>query len=642
MVEQTDVIDFAENAQSASEKNRESGLENIPLVLCIGRQISQLSPITKIEQHHELLVVYAQDVESAQRILDRDTVDVIAINETGTDKNIECLQYLAGCCNIDQIPAIALVETLDEEKQTALFRGGFIDCFDAGTPKSIFRQKIIRLKTFRNSCISDNREITHLRSRTQKLHKILKDNNNYLEKLNASLKFEKLKRKELEQVHFIINRSLMTINAGNEALLSAKSEAELAQAMCDVLVTYKRYSRVWVGVIEQGDTKKLKVLGQAGLSDRSESVGLNCMDTPYGCSTINNALESSAPVVNGNIPNKASCLPCWEDAEVGGFNATVSLPLNVGDKVVGALNISANLGMSIEHDELELLRSVAADLAYGLDALRSRSERDYMFLEMKSINNELEKKIENRTKTLREANEKLKDLDKLKSLFIASMSHELRTPLNSIIGFTGIVLQGMSGELNEKQSDQLKRVYGSAKHLLELIVNVIDIAKIEGHRLDVFPSSFSLSSAIDEVKDEFTGLVNKKGLTLAVKGVTKIEMHTDRKRVTQCLRHLVSNAVKYTEAGGITIEVQESEEAVEVQIIDTGIGIENDQMKNCFQAFERLSSHLKVKAGGAGLGLYLTKKLVIDLLKGSIEVESVPGHGSTFRLLLPKVYFSKQ
>ncbi len=237
---------------------------------------------------------------------------------------------------------------------------------------------------------------------------------------------------------------------------------------------------------------------------------------------------------------------------------------------------------------------------------------------------------------LEAANKRLKELDQLKSMFIASMSHELRTPLNSIIGFTGITLQGLSGEINEEQRDNLSRAYHSGKHLLSLITDVIDISKIEAGRVDAFPEVVSLKKIIDEAIDTIAPQLKEKNLVLKVEIDSDIELHTDHKRLLQCLINLLSNAMKFTEQGGITVAVSEQDAMVDIAVSDTGIGIAERDLPKLFEAFERLETHLQVKAGGTGLGLYLTKKLATDILHGSISVRSKEGEGSTFSLHIPK------
>lgn len=241
--------------------------------------------------------------------------------------------------------------------------------------------------------------------------------------------------------------------------------------------------------------------------------------------------------------------------------------------------------------------------------------------------------------TVEQANEQLKTMDKLKSMFIASMSHELRTPLNSIIGFSGLLLQGVSGALNEKQQDSMQRINRAGNHLLGLISDVIDISKIEAGRIDAYPEHVSLKEVVDDAVESIRPLADAKGLILEVsidgQEDSWPEMTADRKRLMQCLLNYLSNAVKFSDQGKVTLTVAIKDDMVEISVTDTGIGIAEEDLPKLFEAFERLESHLRVKAGGTGLGLYLTKKIAEEILHGSVSVESHINEGSTFRLEMP-------
>jgi PAS domain S-box-containing protein len=237
--------------------------------------------------------------------------------------------------------------------------------------------------------------------------------------------------------------------------------------------------------------------------------------------------------------------------------------------------------------------------------------------------------------SLIKARESAESADRIKSMFVASMSHELRTPLNSIIGFLGVVLQGMSGELNPKQKDQLGRAYHSAKHLLSLISDVIDISKIEAGFLQIHTESFALKPMFNEVVNVIHHIAEGKHLDLQIDCSEAIILQTDRKRLYQAILNVVSNAVKYTEAGSVTVEAKIINEDLIITTQDTGIGISQSGLEQLFKPFERAESHLKIKTLGTGLGLYLTRKILTQLLGGSIEVESQPGVGSTFTIKVP-------
>ncbi len=269
-------------------------------------------------------------------------------------------------------------------------------------------------------------------------------------------------------------------------------------------------------------------------------------------------------------------------------------------------------------------------------SFRDITERKQAEEELKQYRAHLEELVEARTTELSAANKKLLELDRLKSMFIASMSHELRTPLNSIIGFTGMTLQGMSGELNDEQKDNLTRAYFSAMHLLGLITDIIDISKIEAGRIEAYPEETSIREVVDDAVATIEPQLRDKGLTLKIDVSPGMDLNTDRKRLLQCLINLLSNAVKYTEHGGIIVASQVAGGQVILSVSDTGIGIAEKDFPRLFEPFERLDTHLRLKAGGTGLGLYLTKKLVTGVLRGRISVNSIEGQGSTFAIHIPR------
>ncbi|HBA88067.1 MAG TPA: hypothetical protein DCZ75_08785 [Geobacter sp.] len=264
------------------------------------------------------------------------------------------------------------------------------------------------------------------------------------------------------------------------------------------------------------------------------------------------------------------------------------------------------------------------------------TERKKAEEELNRYKTHLETLVQERTVQLEQANVRLQEMDRLKSMFIASTSHELRTPLNAIIGFTGMTLQGLSGELNEEQHDNLARVYRSAKHLLALITDIIDISKIEAGKISIFPEEFPLEELVDEAIAIVTPQLQKKGLSLERELPATLNMYADRKRLFQCLVNLLSNAAKFTEKGRIIVAARENDGSIELSVTDSGIGIAERDLPRLFKPFERLESHLRVRAGGTGLGLYLTAKLVADILRGTISVQSREGEGSTFTLSLPR------
>ena len=249
--------------------------------------------------------------------------------------------------------------------------------------------------------------------------------------------------------------------------------------------------------------------------------------------------------------------------------------------------------------------------------------------------NEKSEELKRTTAELVDSKERAEVADRLKSTFLATMSHELRTPLNSILGFTGIILEGLSGPINDEQKKQLNMVYESSKHLLLLIQDILDISKIESGQLNITIIRFKIHKTIESAVQSVRPLANGKGLSLLVEDDTHDkEIESDQRRVEQILFNLLSNAIKFTEKGEVKVECHIIDSRVITQIIDTGIGIKSENMERLFKPFIQLDDGLSRRYEGTGLGLSITKKLV-EMLGGSISVKSNYGEGSIFTFSLP-------
>ena len=225
--------------------------------------------------------------------------------------------------------------------------------------------------------------------------------------------------------------------------------------------------------------------------------------------------------------------------------------------------------------------------------------------------------------------------DRLKSAFLATMSHELRTPLNSIIGFTGVILQGLAGPLNEEQTKQLTMTRDSARHLLALINDVLDISKIEAGQLEIVKRPFDMRQAIESALRVVHPLALKKNLQLATSIGDRVgTINNDRRRVEQVLINLLNNAIKFTDRGQVSIRCQIRDGRLEISVQDEGIGIKPEDIDRLFKPFQQIHTGLARSYEGTGLGLSICQRLV-SAMGGEINVESQWGRGSTFQFTLP-------
>jgi PAS domain S-box-containing protein len=246
-------------------------------------------------------------------------------------------------------------------------------------------------------------------------------------------------------------------------------------------------------------------------------------------------------------------------------------------------------------------------------------------------------KLQATNQQLEKANRELELAGRHKSEFLAGMSHELRTPLNGIIGFAEFLIDEKPGPLLPKQKEYLGDVLNSASHLLQLINDVLDMAKVESGKMDLRPETFSVRKAIGEVTAVVDGVARKKNISIAAEtGEGLAGVRLDLQKFKQVLYNLLSNAVKFTNAGGdVHISARRLEAGqLEVRVRDTGIGIKAEDMSQLFIEFAQLDSGAARRFEGTGLGLALTKKIV-EFQGGHIGVQSEPGKGSTFTVMLP-------
>ena len=305
----------------------------------------------------------------------------------------------------------------------------------------------------------------------------------------------------------------------------------------------------------------------------------------------------------------------------------------------------------------EYLSKIKDQLAIGLTNAKALKQLENFVSELKKLNEdyqeqniqikkqnetlvELHNNLKEQAKELEVQKQKAEDSTKVKSHFLASMSHELRTPMNSILGLTELILE--KSEMNGKNKERLEVVLNSGRRLMTLINDILDLSKIEAGKMEVRYEDVMLDELIGEVEKSISPLAVKKGIKFKVTrdSNTQIIINTDRGKVVQVLINLLGNAVKFTDNGSVTLRIITSDDKLCFEVIDTGIGITEEDRKLIFEEFRQIDGSITRKYGGTGLGLTICRKIT-ELLDGNLSVSSQPGKGSTFEFTVPLRYSDK-
>jgi PAS domain S-box-containing protein len=302
----------------------------------------------------------------------------------------------------------------------------------------------------------------------------------------------------------------------------------------------------------------------------------------------------------------------------------------------------AELPVEVVSGKVKNERNEPIAIVSVLHDLTKQVENERLYEALKRLNSELEERIREATADLAEQNARLQwqsqeveRANKLKSEFLASMSHELRTPINALIGYTALLLDGVLGEITVRQKDALLRGRAAAEHLLALINDILDLAKIEAGKMPLHLAEIEVKDVVREVAQQMEPMVRKRALDFVIDVEDDCPpLLTDRTKVKQVLLNLLSNAVKFTNKGSVTIRARAETGGVRIDVIDTGIGIRPDDLQAIWEDFRQVDQSRTREYGGTGLGLSITRKL-LDRLGGSVTAQSVYGDGSTFSVYLP-------
>ncbi len=318
--------------------------------------------------------------------------------------------------------------------------------------------------------------------------------------------------------------------------------------------------------------------------------------------------ESKPQSALGFIYDSNQVLPLSEPPA----DISLSKPLMVRGEPIGELAVA---GLSeISPEVADLMDAIAAQTSVHLEALR--------------LTEELQRRAA-----------ELQELDRLKSSFLANMSHELRTPLNSILGFSDVILEGIDGPLTEYMENDLRLIQKNGQHLLSLINDVLDMAKIESGRMNLHPEKFKVQDMLENVISITSTLASAKNLALYIDPDSdkELEIIADNTRLNQVMINLVNNSIKFTETGQVSLHACALDSnKILITVRDTGIGIPADHLEKIFQEFSQVDTSTTRKVGGTGLGLPISRRLV-EMHGGRLWAESagIPGQGSTFYVELP-------
>jgi signal transduction histidine kinase len=289
-----------------------------------------------------------------------------------------------------------------------------------------------------------------------------------------------------------------------------------------------------------------------------------------------------------------------------------------------------------EQGELMWVVTILHDLTEALDKAR-------LYEQLKEASAELERKVQEATAELAQQNEllrrqhiELEQASALKSQFLANMSHEFRTPLNAILGYTHMLLTGVSGSVTEPQRKSLSRIDSNSRHLLALINDILDITRIEAGRMPLNLTRFQVPELVNEVMSELEPIIRRSNLRVIARMKSVPAIRSDRQKVKQIVLNLLSNALKFTPAGSVIISASYDGGArmVGISVRDTGVGIRMEDQAKVFEDFRQLDSSPARGYGGTGLGLSICRRLS-QMLGGTIDLSSNAGRGSTFTLRLP-------
>jgi len=428
--------------------------------------------------------------------------------------------------------------------------------------------------------------------------------NNIAEQVSAHI--ENLRLFELNERRA---REMETVAVVSTTASTVLDPDELLQSVVDL--TKERFNLYHAQIYLTDESwSKLLLASGAGEIGRQMAMAGNALLISAEKSIVTRAVRERNALIVKDVRSGSDFIP---DPFLPNTRAEMAVPMISGDKVIGVFDVQSDQVGYFSQEDANIYTTLALQVAVALQNARLYQEQSATVTQ-------------------------LRELDRLKSSFLANMSHELRTPLNSILGFSDVMLEELDGPLTENMKNDLGLIYKNGQHLLHLINDVLDMAKIESGKMNLNVEKFNLQEIIEEVTSITSTFASEKNLALFIEPDSdhEVEIYADKIRLRQVMINLINNSIKFTEKGKVAIRVTREENNVRISIKDTGIGIPVDLLESVFQEFTQVDTTTTRKVGGTGLGLPISRRL-IQMHGGRLWAEStgVDGEGSTFNVILP-------